>query len=358
MKKNVLFVFKDSNLANIIKGDGQIDGPADFSFGMNFLDKDKYAVDFINAPRGEFKNAWQKFFHPIEKIFSRFTHLGIALEIYPIYKKQIKAADTIFCSTDGIGMGIIFWKRLGFIKADIIFMAQALPERIKYFRRLWPIRAFISWLLQKASTILTFTDAAQSDFSADFKLSKNKLKTLPFGIDENFWKKIPEIKEENFIISIGNDGNRDYQTLVEALPENINLKIITKRKIDKKNKLVDILSGLPNEEVRDLYNKSLFAVIPSIKLKNESPGQSTAMQLMACGKAVIIPRLPTMEEIFTDNVDCLFYEPENAADLLEKIKTLFNNKVLRDKIASGGHKKVIENFTCQKNAERLEKIIG
>lgn len=358
MKKKILFVFKYNALNDIIKPDGKIVGPADFLFGMNLFNQDKYETSYINAPQGNDKNLTEKFLFIFEKIFSKITKLSLALEIYPKFKKQIKTADVLFCANDSIGLGVLFWKRLGFIKTDVIVMVQAIPERIKHFRHVWPVRWFISWLLQKALIILTFTSLVQADFIADFKLDKDKLRTFPFGVDTDFWKNMPETKKEGFIISIGNDGNRDYQTLVEALPEDVKLKIVTKRTVDTKNKAVEILSGLSNEIVRELYNQASFAVIPSIKLKNESPGQSTAMQLMACGTAVIIPRLPTMEEIFTDKEDCLFYEPENISDLREKIKTLLEDKTLKDKIVIGGQKKVLENFTCQKMTERLEKNIS
>jgi glycosyltransferase involved in cell wall biosynthesis len=358
MKKKILFVYKFNALNEVIRPDGTIVGPADFLYGMNCLDRNKYEVDFINAPQGAKKALREKFLYVFERIFSKIAKVSIALEIYPLYRDKIKQAEIIFCANDGIALGLLFWKRLGFIKAEIIAMVQALPERIKYFRRFPFVRPFISWLLGDAAFILTFTGCAQTDFVRDFRLDKNKLKIYPFGADTDFWKIMPELQVDNFILSIGNDTNRDYATLVDALPENISLKIITKRPVDIKNKPVEILTGISNEEVRKLYNQALFVVIPSLKLKNESSGQSTSMQAMACGKAVILPRLPTMEEIYSVNEDCLYYDPENSADLREKIQLLLDDQTLRNKIAASGHKKVNENFTCQKMAERLEKIIG
>jgi glycosyltransferase involved in cell wall biosynthesis len=357
MKKKLIFIFKDSWLSRIIGENSQTKGPADFLYGYNFLNKEKYETSFINLPKGEGGGLTGKICRLLELPFRKITRLGIALEAYPLFKKEIKAADIIFCTTDGTSLGTLFWKKLGFIKAEVIVLIQGLPEKINRFRGFPFIRGFISSLLKKAAIILTFTEFAQKDFIADFKLDKNKVKAFPFGADIDFWKTLPEIQRENFILSIGNDGNRDYPTLIDALPESIALKIITKRPIDKKNKPVEILTGISDEKVRELYNQTLLVAIPSIKLKNESPGQSTAMRAMACGRAVIIPRLPTMEEIFTDKKECLFYEPENAADLQEKIKTLLENKALRDMIAAGGRAKVLERFTCRKMAERLEKII-
>ena len=62
-----------------------------------------------------------------------------------------------------------------------------------------------------------------------------------------------------------------------------------------------------------------------------------------------------MEEIFTGGEDCLYYEPEDSVDLREKIEILLADLILREKIAAGGHQKVLENFTCEQMANRLEK---
>ncbi|HTW96828.1 MAG TPA: glycosyltransferase family 4 protein [Candidatus Methylomirabilis sp.] len=355
--KKILFVFKDSSLERIINEKKLGEEPADFLFGFDYLNKNRFSAQLINAPRGEVKGLTRNFFHLAEWPFRKITRLGLALEIYPLFKKEIKNADIIFCSTDGTSFGILFWKKIGLIKADVIAMIQSLPERVNRFRNFPLVRRFISSLLNQASVILTFTEFAQKDLIADFRLNGDKIHSFPFGVDTNFWKINTSGRKENFILSIGNDGNRDYPTLIEALPEETELKIITKRPIDLKHKLVKILSGISNEEVGKLYNQALFVVIPSIKVKNESPGQSTAMQAMACGKAVIIPRLPTMEEIFTDREHCLFYEPENAADLREKINIFLADKILCEKIGAKARRLIEEKYNCRKMAERLENIL-
>lgn len=358
MKKKILFITKDTILKKMMENGEDMSGRAESLLGYNFLDPEKYEKSFVNLPRGEVKGFVGKFCHLLQKPFMKIVHVGIAIEAYPFFKKEIKAADIIFCVTDGIGLGLLLWKKLGFVKADVIIMIMGLPEKIKYFDHVPFVRGLISALLKKAAFITTLSDCAGERLKEYFHLNGDRIKTFHYGADIDFWRPLPEIKKENFILSIGNDGNRDFKTLISALPENTPLKIITKLPITENKDNVELIRDfLTNEKIREMHNQALFAVIPSIKLKEESAGLSSCLQIMATGTAVIISRAKALEELFIDGVDCLFYEPENANDLQEKIKTLLNDKDLRDKIAATGRKKVLENYTCQTMAERLDSII-
>jgi len=150
--------------------------------------------------------------------------------------------------------------------------------------------------------------------------------------------------------------NRDYQTLIKALPENIHLKIITRKKIDILNKNIEILSDISDEQLRKLYNQCLFVVIPSIKLKNESSGLSCTLQAMACKKPVIISNTPPISEIFEDNKHYLTYQPENPENLRKKIITLYNDNNLQTYIAENSYNHV-QKFNAKKMATQLEQFI-
>ena len=358
MKKKILFITKDPILKKVSENNEDLDGRIESLLGYDSLDENKYEKKFSNLPRGGTKNFIGRLCHLLEIPFMKLVRIGITLEIYPTLRREIKSTDIIFCVTDGLGLGLLFWKKLGFVKSDIIVIMMGLPEKIKRFKRIPFIRLFISSLLKKASVILTLSDCASKKLINEMKLDHKLIKTFYCGTNINYWKLLPHIDKENFILSIGNDGNRDFKTLIKALPENVPLKIITKKQIEEENKKIEVLKKFfSNQEIKELHNKSLIEVIPSKKLAVESAGLSTALQAMACGAAVIISRCPAIEELFTEGEDCLFYEPQNPQDLNKKIKTLWENKDLREKIAANGRKKVLDNFTCQKMAEQLEKII-
>jgi len=351
--KKILYIFR-GDMAKRLIGDKNF--PKEFLYGLNYIKKE-FNTDYIIAPRGT-KNGIKKIISIPEKFFSVITKLGLPLEIYPLFKNKINSSQIIFCVNETIGFGVLFWKLFGFLKnKKIICIVMSLPDRIKYFRWCYPVRWFISKMLKKASIILTLSKYVHKDLIHDFKLDPKKIKIFYFGTDNNFWKSLPNIQEKNFILSIGNDMNRDFDTLVNALPTNIRLKIITQKKLNIQEKKIEIISGISNKELRNLYNQCLFVVIPSIKLKNESSGLSCSLQAMACRKAAIISSAPPIEEIFEDNKHCLFYMPENSNNLKEKINLLYNDHDLRKKIADNAFKN-IEKFTNKKMAQRLNEIIS
>jgi glycosyltransferase involved in cell wall biosynthesis len=358
MKKKILFITKDSILKKLLEEGKDPDGRTEALLGYNFLSGEKYEKGYSNLPRGEIRGLVGRVCHFLEIPFRKIVHIGIALEAYPFLKKEIKAADIIFCVNDGIGLGVLFWKKLGFIKAEVIVMMMALPEKAKYLKGIPLINGFLAAILKKAAFVTTLSDIAGESLKKYFYLEPGRVRTFRYGTNIEYWRPQPEIKKEDFIFSIGNDRNRDFQTLIAALPENLSLKIVTKIPVATDKKNVEVSHDFfPGEALKKLYNQALFAVIPSVRLTEESAGLSSDLQLMASGTAVIISRAQAIEEVFTDGVDCLYYEPGNIDDLRKKIMTLLDNKALRDKIAEQGRQKVLNNFTCQKMAAQLEKML-
>ena len=111
---------------------------------------------------------------------------------------------------------------------------------------------------------------------------------------KDFW--VPEKKKilEKYIISIGNDLNRDYESLVDIWKEDFPLlKIVTNHKIVTTKKNIEIIFGdwateiLSDKAIRKLIRESLFVILP-IKDTIQPSGQSVALQSMSCGKTVLI----------------------------------------------------------------------
>jgi len=356
--KKILFIYRHSALKKIHNSDGSTTGPTEFLWGMNYFDKDKSEIKYINAPREEKRKGIRKITWFLEFPFSKLVRIGFPIEIYQLYKSEIKWADEIVCVNDPISMGVLFWKLMGKLENKKVHcIIMSVQERVKYFKWCWPAVRFVSKLLSKASNIVTLSDFVKDDFAKDYKLDREKLKTMYFGIDTTFWFPLNKVEKENFILSVGNDMNRDFQTLIDALPDDMELRLVTKKKVDTRNKKIDIISGITDEELRILYNKARFVVVPSIKLKNESSGLSCCLQAMACKTPVIISDAPPLREMFEDGIDCLFYKAENTGDLNAKIRLLLSNQDLQHNLAKNGYKKATEFYTSKKMGERLEYIV-
>ncbi len=357
MNKKILYIFRGNTQKRILDQRKE-KGPYDFLYGFNHL-KNFFDCSYIIAPRGKRLRLIEKLLFIIEKPFSVFTKLGLPLEIYPIFKKKLKRADIIFCVNETIGFGILFYKMLRLIKGKVMVLVMSLPERLKYFRHNRLLIWFISKLLSYADILLTLSDYAQKPLVEIFKVPLGKQETFYFGVDVNYWKLNSNIKRKRFVLSVGNDMNRDYATLVQAIPEDLDLIIVTSKKVDTRGKSnIKILSDIPDSQLRQLYQSSIITVIPSTKLEYESSGLSCILQAMACGSPVLISNIPTIKELFKENVHCLFYNAEDVNSLKNKLLKLIKSKQYRMILSSNSLKLVRERYTIESMKNQIKAKIS
>ncbi len=325
----ILFIYRSSLIVDALKDISSSQHPKDFLYGLDrLLSQKDLNVDWINIKKGKRDTLARKLFYFIEKPFSLFTKLGMPLEIYFENKKKIRESEVIICVNDAISLSLLFAKMLGLVKGRVFILIQSLPERLKYFRRNKPLIFFIQRLLSKADLVLTLSDCAKRPLVTTFKVPAKKLLSFYFGADLNYWKAASGIKRKDFILSVGNDFNRDYETLVRTAPPDRRLVIVTKKKIDfrgKKN--IRVVSDIPDRFLRHLYRSCSLVVIPSVKIKRESSGLSCALQAMACGAPVLLSDSPPMREYFKEDKHVFFYRPEDAEDLKNKIVMVLSDPV-------------------------------
>ncbi len=97
---------------------------------------------------------------------------------------------------------------------------------------------------------------------------------------------------------------------------------------------------LDSEALSTFYGKARIAVVPSICY--ETFGLSAA-DAMAHGVPVVASRLGALPEVLGEQNSGLLFEPGNAYDLAEKIKTLYNAPdTIRDMGATAHEKAIVE----------------
>lgn len=353
--KKILFPFRFNNLEEVLNDiDNQ---PKEFMYGCLELIKKYPDIDFFNVQRGARNTLIRKCLYPFELIFNKVTQLGIPFEIYLENRKSIHHAEIIFCNNDAISFSMLFWKKLGFIDAKVITLFQSLPERHnRYFKHNRLFVRFIKYLLSGSDKLLVLSSSAKSEMSKVFDVPSEKIEIFYFGADLSFWTYHEfKIDERDYILAIGNDMNRDFETLCNALSEKYKIIIVTGKKIKCKN--IEIRSGLDNTEVKELYYGARLVITPSIKLLTESSGLSTTVQAMACGTPVVISDSLPMRELFTENSNILYFEPENVSSLSIKINEVWDNQELLNVISINARNLIEKKFNSQKMAEQLERIL-
>ena len=353
--RNTLFIYRGAIQKRILRRNNS---PKEFLYGMNEVGKSSSTITHIEIPKGK-RTGIRIPLNFIEKPFAQSTKLGFPLEIYWYGSKQIRKSHTIICVNDAIGFSILFWKMLGLVRSEVIVILQSLPERYKYFNTNRRLVKFIALLLRQASTILTLSDIAHNQLQDIFNVPAKKIKTFRFGVDTRFWKPLKHPKHKQYILTIGNDMNRDNPTLYKALTGKDRLIHVSSNEISDlgSEAAVQTLSNISDKHVRQLYREAYVVVIPSISLVYESSGLSTILQAMACGTPVIASYIPTLDEVFTNKKNILFFNPESVQDLKRTLTWARKHPKKLEKIAQNGYNLVQEKYTTQHMGAQWEQIL-
>lgn len=177
-----------------------------------------------------------------------------------------------------------------------------------------------------------------------------------------------------FVLTIGNFiPRKGFEYLIEAMNIIVNQKKIAHIKLaiggrgpgrDNYKKMIKryslsayvrFLGFIENEDMPAYYTLADIFVLPSIVDSNgDTEGLGVVLlEAGACETPVIGSRVGGIPDIIKDGVNGLLVEPQNAADLTEKILRLAHNRELREQMGKNGRQMVNANFNWDNIAKRL-----
>ena len=192
----------------------------------------------------------------------------------------------------------------------------------------------------------------------------------PLKPDFDLLQQLKVFPEKNKIILfagrlIGLKGVRDLLQATALLQGTIPLQLVILGEGESKPALEDLGRKLgiferlvfpgfvPNRELPRYYSFADLGVFPSVA--DESFGLSIC-EAMACGRAVVSTWVGGIPEVLLHDKTGLLAQPRNPADLADKIARLLGNDQLRRSLAEAALKRVQENFTWGRVADRLEQV--
>lgn len=175
-------------------------------------------------------------------------------------RRGIYGADVVWTHTELQSLAVLLLFAILFWKPRPKLIAQSVWLMDRWPRLGWIKRAVVSRLLAKAD-ILTFL-SPENCKAAQKLFPEARCEFVPFGINTD---DIPPLKREKAhhplrIVSVGNDPDRDWETLIEAVRT---LPHCTLKIVSKKVKAADVASA-PNIEVLSISsNDQLLAAFSS-----------------------------------------------------------------------------------------------
>jgi len=215
-QKKIVFVYRNvfqkRLLAEIAQG-GTV--PTEFLYGMDQIDRTRFDVDYVIAPRGQRRTvaAWLGWF--LEKPFARIVKVGMPIEVYPMFRRQIDSADVVLCANDAVSFGILFWEVAGLGKGRRCCAATRSTRAGQVSGTSQSDSLVYPKAPHDASHVFTVSDNGHEPLSAELGVPRARITTFHFGVTQEFWKPAAVPVAGTYVLSVGNDMYRDYETLIE-----------------------------------------------------------------------------------------------------------------------------------------------
>ncbi len=335
--------------------------PSEFFYGFKELSNIYKNISFLEEI--DFGMKLKKSFLSIFFRKLSFFLFNIPLEMIYGYLKtkkflEFSDKDILVATTNGIGLTLAIVQKFGFLKCNFVFMAMGLIPKYSGFFKI----IMFKFILNKTNIIVISLE--EKKYLKKI-LPKNNIKYIPFGVDNVFWKEKKIKIQEEYILAIGNDNYRDWETLLNSWePSFPNLKIVTSKPINNIKENVQIIRGdwkknlLTDEQILSLYRGSKFVVVPLIDTIQPS-GQSVCMQAMACNKPVIMSKISGLWDhtklIHEENI--FLVEPQNPFLLNKAVSKLLSDDILSKKLAENGRELVDKLYNIENMSINLKNYI-
>ena len=199
-----------------------------------------------------------------------------------------------------------------------------------------------------------------------YKVPDEAVGVISFGVDTKFWR--PDdgpYDKHHYILAVGNDFQRDYALLIEvARLVNIKIKIITERDLPADiPSNVEVIrgsyrnKGVSDLQLRELYQKALFTVIP-LKPSFQPSGQSVALQSMACGTPVLITKTAGLwdHRYLKDMENIVFIHSNKPEEWAAAIERMTADTELLKRLGGAACQYVSAHGQIERFADRLEQL--
>lgn len=334
--------------------------PTEFLFGSIELERRGLAVEHFELDPQQAAPGWPR---AIDELVGRGflpPHLSASgLAQTRRLLSPLACFDVVVATTMGTSMPLAVWKRAGLLRPPLVGIVSGLadPAHGRLRRRLG------AWLLGAMQAVL-YGEAEAGRLRDLGRSLRSRVHVNQFGVDTRFWTP-GEARPREYVLAIGNDGRRDYDTLLAAASTvRAPIRILTLR--EPPPRLPGNVSWEPADwyrqvlsdaEVRDLYRRALVVVVP-LRDSLQPSGQSVTLQAMACGAPVVLTETKGLWSRATirHGVNVWLVPPGDPVALARAIDGLLRSPSKAARLGAAGRKSVCSSATVEQYAQRLLDI--
>ena len=372
-KQNILYIFGSGRKERIAQSNIN---SKEFFYGYFSFEKEFGKIDIVEMlPSDTFLKGISKFTEIIDKVLRKLSNLPFFFHLifsFENFKKIFKSTH-IVSTNDRLGLSILpmylISKLFSRKKLSVIVMGLFSKPKGNLITNIFQ-KLFLKIFLISSSSFIFLGEGEYRHAINLFPNFKNKFYLVPFGINTSFWldrgQKI--FQDRDYILFVGNDGNRDFDALVKIVNSNkeINFIVVSKQLTldDFEYNNITLHPGdwfnqaITDNELKNLYKNAKFTIIP-LKESLQPSGQSVCLQSMAVGTPVIITKTVGFwdPDRFESNENILFLQSNNTEDWNRIIKNLYSSNQDLEKISKNSQKTIKDFYDEKFFIEKLKKIV-
>jgi glycosyltransferase involved in cell wall biosynthesis len=267
-------------------------------------------------------------------------------------------ADVVVGTTTATAVALAAWRRARRLPTPLVGIVAGLLNRPWGGAR----RRTTLPLLRTMHAMLYGPGEAPGLLALDPRLA-GRVHVNPFGVDTGFWS--PGGNAGSGVLAIGNDGHRDWETLVQASSAiGAEVRILTGH--PPPASLPDNVRWEPADwhrrllsdiDVREAFRAAAAVVVP-VKDVPQPSGQSVTLQASACARPVVLTRARGLwdPEALRDGENVLLVPPGDPDALAAAVGRVLASPQLAAAVGSAARATVEATASVERYAERLLAI--
>jgi len=218
----------------------------------------------------------------------------------------------------------------------------------------------LDFVVPRVDHVFVLTQHQKKEVESLYHL-RNPAEIVGFAVDDHFYSPHPSKEsKDSYVLAVGDDVGRDYQTLVNACHAlGLPLKLRSSTKLPNLGEAasgVTVVGRQTYDELRDLYAGARIVVVP-LKSVDYPSGITAIFEALAMGKPLITSRTGTTVDFISHGENGLLVTPESPSELSNELGILWNDKVLQEKLAQNARRHLDEKFSYERYIQRFSHCL-
>jgi glycosyltransferase involved in cell wall biosynthesis len=223
-------------------------------------------------------------------------------------------------------------------------------------------RAAARLTLPHAAAIFTHTHTMADILTAEWGVPADRVTTVPFGIDAEFYAVQPQPEVPGIVVSAGEDVLRDHDLLINAVSKlnekdpQVRLELATGMKVDVPPSLGCVFHERLFGKMRDLYRRASVVAVAVHPSAARASGSTVVLEGMASGRPVVATANPGLAEFMIDGVTGILVPPGDVDAMSKAIGDLLADPDRAAEMGRAGAQYIRERFTSDVMARELAEL--